>query len=310
LLNWVAPGICQLSTWKSSISDPLRLGQSHDATLYQLSRARTTAKKLVNNLLPQFFLRRMKTLIAHQLPKKSDKVVFCPLTDLQKDAYEKFLDSSIVEIVKHSGDRCECSSGKKRGWCCYSRLPNGDKWQAVVFPCIQNLQKLSNHLALLIPNSSDPHEKQGRDLEFLKTMVPDKWRDLYSNRDSLLNLSNPEFCGKWRVLKKLLRFWHGNGDKALVFSHSVRLLKMLQHLFHNTSYNVSYLDGSLSYEDRQKAVDDFNSDPGQFIFLISTKAGGVGLNITSANKVVIMDPNWNPSYVRKLLPIFKQSSYL
>lgn len=49
-------------------------------------------------------------------------------------------------------------------------------------------------------------------------------------------------------------------------------------------------------EDRQTTVDDFNSDPNQFVFLISTKAGGVGLNITSANKVVIFDPNWNPSY--------------
>jgi hypothetical protein len=94
----------------------------------------------------------------------------------------------------------------------------------------------------------------------------------------------------------LLRFWHENGDKVLVFSHSVRLLRILQHLFHNTSYTVSYLDGSLSYEERQKVVDDFNSDPSQFVFLISTKAGGVGLNITSANKVVIFDPHWNPSF--------------
>lgn len=67
-------------------------------------------------------------------------------------------------------------------------------------------------------------------------------------------------------------------------------------LFHHTSYNVSYLDGSMSYEDRATAVDEFNSDPRQFVFLISTRAGGVGLNITSANKVVVVDPNWNPSY--------------
>jgi superfamily II DNA/RNA helicase len=71
---------------------------------------------------------------------------------------------------------------------------------------------------------------------------------------------------------------------------------MLQSFFNHTAYNVSYLDGSMSYEDRQSAVDDFNSNPAQFVFLISTKAGGVGLNITSANKVVIVDPNWNPSY--------------
>lgn len=91
-------------------------------------------------------------------------------------------------------------------------------------------------------------------------------------------------------------FWHQNGDKVLIFSHSVKLLKLLEHLFHNTNYNVSFLSGSMPNEDRQKTVDDFNTDPNQFVFLISTKAGGVGLNITSANKVVIFDPNWNPSY--------------
>jgi superfamily II DNA/RNA helicase len=63
-----------------------------------------------------------------------------------------------------------------------------------------------------------------------------------------------------------------------------------------TKYNFSYLDGSMSYEDRAKAVTDFNADPNQFVFLISTRAGGVGLNITSANKVVVVDPNWNPAY--------------
>ena len=158
------------------------------------------------------------------------------------------------------------------------------------------LQKLSNHLAILIPQGSDPKDKQDKDLEMLQIAVPDQWRDLYRNRDSIVNYSNPEFCGKWKILKKLLRFWHANGDKVLVFSHSVRLLRMLQMLFMQTSYNVSYLDGKMSYEDRSKAVDDFNSDPSQFVFLISTKAGGVGLNITSANKVVVVDPNWNPSY--------------
>jgi len=71
---------------------------------------------------------------------------------------------------------------------------------------------------------------------------------------------------------------------------------MLEMLFKNTSYNVSFLSGDMQPHDRQKTVDAFNSDPKQFVFLISTKAGGVGLNITSANKVVIFDPNWNPSY--------------
>ncbi|KAL1985675.1 hypothetical protein VTN96DRAFT_7542 [Rasamsonia emersonii] len=297
LLNWTNPGkLGPVTAWKRAISEPLKIGQSHDATVYQLSKARKTAKKLVQNLLPAFFLRRMKTLIADQLPKKSDRVVFCPLTETQADAYENFLDSDIVQYIKTASEICDCGSGKKAGWCCRMFLPSGEKWQSWVFPAIANLQKLSNHLAILIPQGIDPKEKQEKDLEMLQIAVPDRWRELYRSRDSIINYANPEFCGKWKVLRKLLKWWHANGDKVLVFSHSVRLLKMLQMLFNHTSYNVSYLDGTMSYEDRAKVVDDFNSDPKQFVFLISTRAGGVGLNITSANKVVVVDPNWNPSH--------------
>ncbi|PVH84515.1 DNA excision repair protein-like protein [Cadophora sp. DSE1049] len=298
LLNWTNPGrFGPLSTWKSSISVPLKMGQSHDCTNHQLKQARQTAEKLRDNLLPQFFLRRMKSLIAHQLPKKTDKVVFCPMTSLQKEAYERFLDSPLVETVRTSGEYCDCGSEKKRGWCCYGTIPGSNtSWRAMVFPVITTLQKLSNHLAILLPRADDSPEKRERDLEYLKEMLPDHWRELYENRGSLATLSNPEFCGKWAILKKLLKYWHGNGDKVLIFSHSVKLLELLQYLFNNTSYTVSFLSGKTKNDDRQKLVDSFNADPNQFVFLISTKAGGVGLNITSANKVVIFDPNWNPSY--------------
>jgi len=298
LLNWTNPG--QFGTraeWHAAITTPLTLGQSHDATMKQLSVARVTAKKLVKNLLPEFFLRRMKTLIAHQLPKKSDKVVFCPLTDIQREAYENFIEGDAVQFIMTASDPCTCGSKRKRGWCCFQKLPNTDKtWVSAVFPSMITLQKIANHLTLLIPSASDPNDKQKSELKTLKTCIPHEWEEIYRNRDSMLNLANPEFCGKWKVLRKLLSFWHSSGDKVLVFSHSVRLLKILQHLFHNTSYNVSFLDGSLGYEERQRVVDEFNADPAQFVFLISTKAGGVGLNITSANKVVIFDPHWNPSY--------------
>ncbi|KIY02249.1 uncharacterized protein Z520_02387 [Fonsecaea multimorphosa CBS 102226] len=298
LLNWTNPGkLGPVSTWKKSVCEPLKLGQSHDASQYQLARARKTAKMLVQNLLPQFFLRRTKALIKDQLPKKSDRAVFCPLTATQAKAYENFLDSDIVQYIKTSSDPCTCGRQKKAGWCCQVKLDDGSTWQSWVFPAIANLRNLSNHLAILIPQGSDPADKQAKDLEMLQIAMPDKWREIYKTRDSILHTGNPEYCGKWRVLKKLLTFWHEQGgNKVLIFSHSVRLLRMLQNLFISTKFNVSYLDGSMQYEDRYAAVKEFNTDPTQFVFLISTRAGGVGLNITSANKVVIVDPNWNPSY--------------
>ncbi|KAL9077336.1 MAG: hypothetical protein Q9157_003372 [Trypethelium eluteriae] len=298
LLNWTNPGkFGPIAAWKNSISDPLKIGQSHEATVSQLAKARKTAKALVNNLLPSFFLRRMKSLIADQLPRKSDRVVFCPLMEQQAAAYENYVSSDLVEYVRSSSDPCDCGSGKKRGWCCFTHIPERNRWQNYVFPCIVTLQKLSNHIALLIPQSSDATEKQDKDLENLQVAMPSDWKELYRERDSIMHYANQNFCGKWRILKRLLRFWAANGDKVLVFSHSVRLLKMLKMLFNSTTeYSVSYLDGSMSYEERARAIDDFNADPTQFVFLISTKAGGVGLNITSANKVVVVDPNWNPAY--------------
>ncbi|KAG9783062.1 hypothetical protein HRR83_002036 [Exophiala dermatitidis] len=298
LLNWTNPGrFGPVSTWKTTICEPLKLGQSHDASNYQLARARKTAKMLVNNLLPQFFLRRTKALIKDQLPKKTDRVVFCPLTPTQAEAYQNFLESDVVQYIKTSSQLCDCGSGKKAGWCCRMELPDGTRWQNWVLPAMHVLRHISNHLAVLIPQGADPSDKQAKDLELLQIALPDQWQTIYRTRDSILHTGNPEFCGKWRVLQRLLSFWHDQGDnKVLIFSHSVRLLKMLRDLFISTKFNVNYLDGSMHYEDRYAAVRDFNTDPTQFVFLISTRAGGVGLNITSANKVVVVDPHWNPAY--------------
>lgn len=126
LLNWTNPGYFgKPFEWNRSIVHPLTRGQSHDATMYQLSLARKTAKKLVNNLLPPFFLRRMKSLIAHQLPKKTDKVVFCPLTSVQRDAYERLLKSVEIQLILSSVKPCQCGSETKQGWCCGKNLPDG-----------------------------------------------------------------------------------------------------------------------------------------------------------------------------------------
>ena len=298
LLNWARPGdYGSAQEWKQLVSQPLRVGQAHDATHAQLADARTKAKELVETILPNVFLRRMKTLIADQLPKKSDRVVFCSLTETQTDAYRNFIESDKCEMLRFSKEPCDCGSGKKRGWCCYQEL-DGEKWQAFMFPAMITLQKLANHVALILPQNGDGQEKQAKELDNLQLACPDTWRSLYRIKDKIFEHNQREFCGKWKVLKKLLDFWQANGDKVLIFSHSVRLLVLLKNLFDvdGTKYNFSYLDGNMSYEDRAAAVADFNSNPDQFVFLISTRAGGVGLNITSANKVVVVDPNWNPAY--------------
>jgi SNF2 family DNA or RNA helicase len=296
LLNWCRPGsIGTLSEWERKIAGPLRRGQTHDATFAQIGKARKVATMLVQNLLPRMFIRRMKTLIAHQLPKKTDKVVFCPLTETQREVYEAYLESETVQLIRDGSDPCDCGSDKKRRSCCHGADAQGRKVNELVFPAIMWVQKLSNHLANWIPDNTDPADVYADKLERLQICLPDRWREL-TQRERLYNFMDPQMCGKWIVLQRLLSFWFQNGDKVLIFSYSLNLLHILHALFRKTEYNVCYLDGQMSLADRAKAVDDFNSDPDQFVFLISTKAGGVGLNITAANKVVIFDPNWNPSW--------------
>jgi hypothetical protein len=248
---------------------------------------------VVHNLVPEFLLYRPKSIIADQLPIKRDRVVYCPLTATQSKAYRNLSNSDIFRKLRESQDPCQCGSGSKRGSCCF-KISGMEEY---IFPCIVAAQKLANHLALLVPSGDTTKEKQEKELKWLKRALPDEWERLYQSKDNILNLANLEFCGKWNVLRRLLSFWFENGDKALVFSRSVRLLKMLRMLFtSSTSYSVSFLDGTMTYDERAEVVNDFNSDPNQFVFLISIGAGGVGLNITSANKVVIVDPHWNPSH--------------
>jgi SNF2 family DNA or RNA helicase len=83
--------------------------------------------------------------------------------------------------------------------------------------------------------------------------------------------------------------------KVLVFSQFVKQLEIYQKKFDEKGWAYCYLDGSMSNEERQKQVHAFQTNPEISYFLISLKAGGVGLNLTAADYVFIIDPWWNPA---------------
>ena len=88
--------------------------------------------------------------------------------------------------------------------------------------------------------------------------------------------------------------WLEGGHKALVFSQFVKHLKILEAHLQKNNISYQYLDGSTPLKKRQKSIDAFQSGEGD-VFLISLKAGGVGLNLTAADYVIHMDPWWNPA---------------
>lgn len=101
-----------------------------------------------------------------------------------------------------------------------------------------------------------------------------------------------ELSAKTEMLMELVREALDSGHKILVFSQFVEMLKVIRPYFDKAEISYEYMDGKT--KDRQKKVDRFNEDPRLKVFLISLKTGGTGLNLTSADTVIIVDPWWNP----------------
>ena len=89
------------------------------------------------------------------------------------------------------------------------------------------------------------------------------------------------------------------GRKALIYSQFTSMLSLIKQVLLEKNYNFSYLDGSTI--DRQEAVTKFQEDPNTPFFLISLKAGGVGLNLTKADYVLLFDPWWNEAVERQAI---------
>lgn len=101
--------------------------------------------------------------------------------------------------------------------------------------------------------------------------------------------------GKLVLLDKLLRKYKAQGSRVLIFSQMSRVLDILEDYCFLREYEYCRIDGSTAHEDRISAIDDYNK-PGssKFLFLLTTRAGGLGINLTTADVVVLFDSDWNP----------------
>ncbi len=103
---------------------------------------------------------------------------------------------------------------------------------------------------------------------------------------------NIEFSGKLELLREIIVDAVEGGKKLLIFSQFVQMLKILRKMLKEEKITYEYMDGSV--KNRQKVIDNFNNNNNIRTFLISLKTGGYGLNLTSADTVIIVDPWWNP----------------
>ncbi|CEP62259.1 DNA-dependent ATPase RAD26 LALA0_S05e01442g [Lachancea lanzarotensis] len=113
-----------------------------------------------------------------------------------------------------------------------------------------------------------------------------------------LSYGDPKRSGKMQVVKQLLKLWHAQKFKTLLFAQTRQMLDILEKFMSTDSdlaeLNYLRMDGGSSIGSRQALVDAFNNGPYD-VFLLTTRVGGLGVNLTGANRIIIFDPDWNPS---------------
>ncbi|XP_074186358.1 DNA excision repair protein ERCC-6-like 2 isoform X3 [Rhinolophus sinicus] len=271
VMDWAVPGLLgSRIQFKKQFSDPVEHGQRHTATKRELATGRKAMQRLAKKM-SGWFLRRTKTLIKDQLPNKEDRMVYCSLTDFQKAVYQTVLETEDVTLILQSSDPCTCSSGQKRRNCCYKTNSRGETVKTLYFSYLAVLQKVANHIALL--QAASTSKQQETLIKRICDQVFSRFPDfVQKSKDAAFQtLSDPKYSGKMKLLDVLQQYCMASG------------------------LDYRRLDGSTKSEERIKIVKEFNSTQDVNICLVSTMAGGLGLNFVGANVVVLFDPTWNPA---------------
>ncbi|KAJ5284834.1 hypothetical protein N7524_000140 [Penicillium chrysogenum] len=259
-VDLVNPGI--LGSFKSFIREfetPIVRSRQPEATSKDIEKGESRGEEL-RELTSQFMLRRTADILAKYLPPKTEYVLFCKPTRPQANIYKAVLASPIFQ----------------------SAMGNAES----ALQLITILKKLSNSPSLLTAKNND--DTPNEPMTALIASIP----------QPLHRHLSPSSSAKIRVLDQLLDTMRSKTDEKIVLvSNYTSTLSLLATLL--TSLGLPYLrlDGSTPAQKRQGLVDDFNRLPASscFAFLLSAKAGGTGLNLIGASRLILFDVDWNPA---------------
>ncbi|KAI9784751.1 MAG: hypothetical protein M1839_001481 [Geoglossum umbratile] len=261
---------------------------SHDALLSAQRIARA------KSMLTPFVLRRKKHQVLKDLPAKTCCVVYCDPTARQWQIYRD-------ELLKAREAMEARAAGQKP-----SKEQNNVMMQLrkaaihpLLFRCLfdnDKIRKMSK-ACLKEPEWSDRDaDLVYEDMEYMSDFELYKFCTDYPATMSKYNLQNAEWMdsGKVQKLCELLLAYKANGDRVLVFSQFTLVLNILEKVLDTLAMQYFRLDGSTKVQERQDMIDQFYEEKDITVFLLSTKAGGSGINLACANKVIIFDLSFNP----------------
>ncbi|KAJ2614577.1 DNA repair protein rhp26 [Coemansia sp. RSA 1365] len=286
LFDFVFPGrLGTLPVFNNQFAVPITLGGYATAGDLQV-RAAYRCACILRDLIDPYLLRRIKADVASDLPKKSEHVLFCRLTEMQRAAYKAFLSSGDMEKIMDGKLQMLFGVDVARKICDHpdllllSTLPGA----AATHRDASRLGQiaLAEHLNTSTTNTDSEDELAGVEDTGPRRLPPDygDWRR----------------SGKLTILHALLEMWQPQGHKVLIFSQTRQMLDIIERMIAQmpeTKYRR--MDGTTPVQHRTALVDEFNCSPDIFVFLLTTKVGGLGINLTGADRVVLFSPDWNPS---------------
>lgn len=283
MVEWVAPGYLEsFATFKTKFMDPIQAGSYMDSTIAQ-QRKSLVALKLLNGILNPKIHRADTSAIASDLPSKYEFILCVPLTDLQKQAYDVF-----VECLTASRDG-DAAAGL---W----------SWLALLQLCCNHPFPFREKLADRSKQSDDSETGESESQSVLPKSIKDAGlpSDLLPRIEAIFssipNLRDPSLSHRSMLLDQILDQSMEAGDKVLVFSQSIPTMNYLDDLLRLRGRRYRRIDGSMAGTDRQAISKEFNAKNDIKVLLISTRAGGIGLNMFGANRVAIFDFLFNPTW--------------
>lgn len=263
MIDWVAPNFLgPPQEFKDIYSKVIEAGLYHDSFGYQKRHAIKMLQVLKETVAPKVHRATIAEL-RDDLPNKHEFVISVAPTLVQMELY-----NACIQAIR--GD----NRGKRR---------------PPVFEVLDGLRLICNHPKCLHVKAKDAREKGVQGDESLSAAIA----ATALTRTRHLDIDNPALSSKMLLLTKILDDARALGDKVLVFSVSIPTLQYLEHMLISQKRSIALLTGQTNIASRQSMVSDFNTGPKE-VYLISTKAGGVGLNIQGANRVVLLDFGWNP----------------
>ncbi|XP_016133530.1 lymphocyte-specific helicase-like [Sinocyclocheilus grahami] len=266
---------------------------------------------MLHQILTPFLLRRLKSDVTLEVPPKKEIVVYAPLTNKQEAFYMAIVNKTIAKLLGQEKDDLEpvslTSSGrpKRRTRKVVDYYESNTDSVKDLEKYLEKVQKEMDSQAssspvvdVSMPVDAQVNLKLQNILMLLKRCCNHAYLIEYpldpATGEFKIDEQLVEASGKFLILDRMLPELKKRGHKVLIFSQMTSILDILMDYCYLRGYDYSRLDGSMSYADRDENMKKFSSDPEVFLFLLSTRAGGLGINLTAADTVIIFDSDWNP----------------